>query len=66
LSDAFLEGYAMVSMLPPVSELRWHTAAALLAQRAFRAVTRVRPEALPHIEALLTDALRILRGHDDD
>jgi hypothetical protein len=66
LSDAFLDGYAMVSVLPPVSELRWHTAAALLAQRAFRAVTRVRPEALPHIEALLTDAQRILRGHGDD
>jgi Ser/Thr protein kinase RdoA (MazF antagonist) len=64
---AFLSGYASVRPLPPPAALRWHTAAALLVERALRAVTRVRPLGLLHLPELLNDAHALLtEGRDDD
>ncbi len=60
LADAFLRGYSDVRRLPPRAELRWHTSAALLAERALRAVTRVRCELLAHLPSLIDDARRRL------
>jgi hypothetical protein len=62
LGDAFLEGYAGGRQLPPSSRLRWHTAAALLAERALRAVNRVRPEGLIRLRELLIEGENILRS----
>jgi aminoglycoside phosphotransferase len=58
LADAVLRGYLRARPLPPLAELRWHTAAALLAERALRAVTRVRRDILAHLPALIGDAGR--------
>ncbi len=41
LGAAFLDGYRAVRALPSGAELRWYTAAALVAERAIRAVNRV-------------------------
>jgi Ser/Thr protein kinase RdoA (MazF antagonist) len=66
LGAGFLGAYAASAPLPPAGGLRWHTAAALLAERALRAVNRVIPATLPHLEALLADASDLLaRGGDD-
>jgi len=62
LGDAFLAGYASVSDLPEESAIRWHTSAALLAERALRAVNRVRPEGLARLPQLLAGAGRILQS----
>jgi tRNA A-37 threonylcarbamoyl transferase component Bud32 len=62
LGDAFLNGYASVRKLPQASQLRWHAAAALLSERALRAVNRVRPEGLDCLHELLIEAGRILRA----
>jgi predicted glycosyltransferase len=48
-----LRGYASVRGLPSERSLAWHTAAALLGERALRAVTRVRPAGLEKLGALL-------------
>jgi Ser/Thr protein kinase RdoA (MazF antagonist)/Arc/MetJ family transcription regulator len=61
LGEAFLSGYASVRALPSTSSLRWHTAAALLAERALRAVNRVRPEGLARLRELLGAASEVLR-----
>ncbi|HEX8163421.1 MAG TPA: phosphotransferase [Pyrinomonadaceae bacterium] len=61
LADAFLSGYSSVRELPAPESLRWHTAAALLAERALRAVNRVRPEGLARLRELLREAAEILR-----
>jgi aminoglycoside phosphotransferase len=61
LADALLRGYAGVRSLPALTDLRWHTAAALLSERALRAVTRVRRDILAHLPALLADAGRSWR-----
>ena len=45
----FLSGYAERRPLPTASSLAWHTAAALLAERALRAVNRVNRTALAHL-----------------
>lgn len=58
LAGAFLGGYASVRDLPPLGECRWHAAAALLTERALRAVTRVRRDILAHLPALIGDAAR--------
>lgn len=58
LTNAFLDGYAAVRPLPDARDLAWHRAAALLVERALRAVTRVRPEMLRHLDALVTGAAR--------
>jgi hypothetical protein len=62
LADAFLNGYAGVRNLPRASSLRWHTAAALLAERALRAVNRVRPEGLDCLRELLSEGDNTLRS----
>jgi aminoglycoside phosphotransferase (APT) family kinase protein len=46
LAAAFLAGYRDVAEMPPPGSLRWHTAAALLAEQAMRAVNRVRHRTL--------------------
>jgi len=60
---AILRGYGSVRPLPEASVLRWHTAAALLAEQAVRAVRRVRPEALGQLPRLLAEARRVLKGN---
>lgn len=61
LASAFLDAYAGSRQLPTQRSLSWHTAAALLSERALRAVNRIRPEGLHHLLQLLDDAREILR-----
>jgi len=61
LASAFLDGYAGSRQLPTQTSLGWHTAAALLSERALRSVNRLRPEGLHHLSRLLNDAREILR-----
>jgi hypothetical protein len=61
LGRALLNGYATIRPLPPPRSLAWHAAAALLAERAVRAVTRVRPKGLEHLRELLERGQAILR-----
>lgn len=56
---AFVRGYSSVRRLPPPDSMCVHESAAL-AERAFRAVTRVRRRALPHLPALLAEARSLL------
>ena len=65
LSRAFLRGYATRRDLPHADSLRWHTAAALLAERALRAVNRFRPDALARLRPLLSAATNLLAGEGD-
>ena len=51
--EALLEGYAQLADVP---ELRWHTAASVLARVAVPAVGRVRPALLARLEPLLLAA----------
>jgi Ser/Thr protein kinase RdoA (MazF antagonist) len=60
LADALLDGYAAVRDLPSPQALAWSTAAALLSERALRSVSRVRPEGLESLDALLVRAETIL------
>lgn len=60
-ANAFLDAYAGAGQLPTQRSLTWHTAAALLSERALRAVNRIRPEGLHHLPQLLNDAREILR-----
>jgi Ser/Thr protein kinase RdoA (MazF antagonist) len=60
LAQAFLDGYATRCRLPETHSLRWHTAAALLAERTLRAVTRFRTRGLLHMPELLKEARRVL------
>jgi len=62
---ALFRGYGRVGPLPEASVLRWHTAAALLAEQAVRAVRRIRPEALANLPHLLAEARRVLEGDHD-
>jgi len=59
-SAALLAGYATVRPLPARGSIAWHTAAALLAERALRSVTRVRPEGLRRLRELLERGQAIL------
>jgi Ser/Thr protein kinase RdoA (MazF antagonist) len=65
LCEAFLSGYASARTLPSPALIRWHTAAALLAERALRAVNRVRPEGLARLRELLGAASQVLRKGDE-
>lgn len=56
LEARFLSGYAERRPLPAASSLAWHTAAALLAERALRAVSRVNRVALAGLDELITAA----------
>lgn len=62
LTDAFAAGYASVRAWPADATVRWYTAAAVLVERAFRAINRVRPEGLLHLNALLMDARDVLNA----
>ena len=62
LRDAFLTGYRTVRALPPERSLRWHTAAALVAERAVRAVNRVHLPTLDRLPDLLATADDVLRN----
>jgi aminoglycoside phosphotransferase len=59
---AFLDGYESARPLPPPASLAWHEAAALLSERSFRAVTRVRDAGLHNLDALLGRAHETLDG----
>jgi aminoglycoside phosphotransferase (APT) family kinase protein len=59
---ALLDGYASARELPDRADLDWHVAAALLSERALRAVNRVREDGLLHLGAVLADARAVLRG----
>jgi len=59
-AEALADGYAAVRRLPPAATLRAATAAALLVERALRAVTRVRAEGLAVLPALLAEAEGLL------
>lgn len=50
---AFLAGYASVRHLPSEASLRWHVAAALVAERAIRAVNRVNVTSLERLDGLI-------------
>lgn len=65
-AEAFLSGYAQVRELPGTTSLRWHTAAALLAERALRAVNRIRPDGLQYLPDILRSAENLLVGGDRD
>ncbi len=60
LANAFLTGYQQFGMLPDTESLRWHMAAALFSERAFRAVSRIRYHGLQVLPELLNDAQRLL------
>jgi Ser/Thr protein kinase RdoA (MazF antagonist) len=60
LANAFLTGYQQIGILPEAESLRWHMAAALFAERAFRAVSRIRAHGLQSLPELLHDAQRLL------
>ena len=60
LASAFLDAYHSSRQLPAQTSLNWHTAAALLSERALRSVNRIRPEGLHHLSQLLNDAREIL------
>ncbi len=59
---ALLGGYACVRALPDPAALRWSTAAALLCERALRAVNRVRADGLARLDAILADGQAALEG----
>jgi aminoglycoside phosphotransferase len=59
---SFMHGYSSVRALPDRSALRVHIAAALV-ERAFRAVTRLRPRALQRVPALLAEATAVLSAN---
>lgn len=60
-----LAGYASVRPLPSPRSLRWYTAAALLVERAVRAINRVHDRSLPGLGDVLDEAHQILDGLDD-
>jgi Ser/Thr protein kinase RdoA (MazF antagonist) len=60
LSAALLSGYAELRAPPGEAALRAHTAAALLAERSLRVVTRVRRNGLRRLPALLAEAEKAL------
>ncbi|HET7477337.1 MAG TPA: phosphotransferase [Dermatophilaceae bacterium] len=60
LAGCFLQGYARIRPLPRDAVLRWHTAAALVAERAVRAVNRVHSAALAALPELIDDAADLL------
>jgi Ser/Thr protein kinase RdoA (MazF antagonist) len=58
--ESILSGYTAVRPLPSHASLGWHTAAALFIERGVRAVTRMRPLGLRHLDGLLGDARQIV------
>ena len=62
LRDALLGGYRAAGALPDELELRWHTAASLLAVRLVSAVTGVRAESFRHLDRLIADGAELVAG----
>lgn len=62
LERAILAAYGDYGPRPPSAVIAWSTAAALLAERAQRAVTRVRESGLTQLPALLQHAHAVLDG----
>ena len=62
LERALLDGYGARRALPGDAALGWHVAAALLSERALRAVNRIRPDGLAHLASVLAHARFVLRG----
>jgi aminoglycoside phosphotransferase (APT) family kinase protein len=60
MATAFLAGYDAVRPQPGEDALRWHTAAALLAEQSLRGVNRVRTDVLVHLPAVLAAALEVV------
>jgi Ser/Thr protein kinase RdoA (MazF antagonist) len=61
-AGAFFAGYETVRRLPDAAAIQWYAAAALLVERATRAVTRIRPLGLEHLPALISTSERLLDG----
>jgi tRNA A-37 threonylcarbamoyl transferase component Bud32 len=61
LQHALTDGYRSRRTPPAGDELRWHVAAAILSERALRAVNRVRLDGLALLPAVLDEALAVLR-----
>ncbi len=61
-ADSFLEGYAEIRALPIRESRNWHTATALLTERALRSISRIRIEGLQHFSEILLGSERILAG----
>lgn len=66
LRRALLAGYVARRPLPAPDQLRWHEAAAVLVERALRAVTRLRAEGLRHLPRLIETGRARLAGALDD
>jgi hypothetical protein len=62
LGTALLDGYATIRPLPTSTDLRWHTAAALLSERAIRSVNRIYQPTLAVLPDVLTVAENVLAG----
>jgi len=60
LGAELLGGYARIARVPDGEELRWHTAASVLARIAVPAVGRIRPALLARLESLLGAAEELL------
>jgi hypothetical protein len=60
LAAAFLAGYARHRAVPSCRDLAWHTAAALVAEQAVRAVNRVRPAVLARLADVVDAATEVL------
>jgi Ser/Thr protein kinase RdoA (MazF antagonist) len=61
LGEAFLAGYRSIRPLPGERSVQWHTAAAMLAERALRAVSRVNRPALACLGDLASAARSTVR-----
>lgn len=61
-SKAFLQGYAEIRILPSRESLSWHTATALLTERALRSISRIRVEGLQNFSRILQTSEQILAG----
>jgi aminoglycoside phosphotransferase len=59
MATAFVAGYDAVRPQPSADELRWHVAAALLAEHSLRAVNRVRTDVLAQLPAVLAAAIEV-------
>jgi aminoglycoside phosphotransferase (APT) family kinase protein len=60
LAATFLAGYAGNRPVPSCGDLAWHTAAALIAEQAVRAVNRVRPAVLSRLTEVVDAARELL------
>ncbi len=62
LERAFLTGYRGAGGVADADPVRWHAAAALLAERALRAVTRVLPTSLTRLDTILAEGVALAAG----